>query len=127
MSSPAMQSKGGQGREGTPSKQAHDCPVPKAAGLLPAQRVPGMTQKKQSLPSLAGARTCMTGNSYFFPVVLDCHCAEALRGDVGYSDSQAPPAECGPDHLQDRDWESVFIIEAALSWRTSPGDSNAMP
>lgn len=49
-----------------------------------------MTQKKQSLPSLTGTRTFMTGNSYFFPMVLDCHCAEDLRGDEGYSDSQAP-------------------------------------
>ena len=127
MSSPAMQSKGGQGREGTPGKQADDCPVPKAAGRLPVQRAPRRTQKKQSLLSLTGTRMCMMGNSYFFPLVLDCHCAEDLRGDVGYSDSQAPPAECGSDHLQDRDWESVFTIEAALSWRTSPGDSTAMP
>lgn len=88
MSSPAMQSKGGQGREGTPGKQADDCPVPKAAGCLPVQRAPRMTQKKQSLLSLTGTRMCMMGSSYFFPLVLDCHCAEDLRGDVGYSDSQ---------------------------------------
>lgn len=83
MSSPAMQSKGGQGREGTPGKQADDCPVPKAAGCLPVQRAPRMTQKKQSLLSLTGTRMCMMGSSYFFPLVLDCHCAEDLRGDVG--------------------------------------------
>ena len=98
-----MQSNSWQGRKGTPSKQADDCPVPKAAGRLPVPRAPWTMQKKQSLPSLTGTRMCMTGNSYFFPLVLDWHCAEDLRADVEYSDSQAPPAECGSDHLQDRD------------------------
>ena len=48
-----------------------------------------------------------------------------LRGDVIFR-FPGPPTMSGSGHLQGSDWESVFLMETALLWNISPGDSHAV-
>lgn len=121
---------GREGRQELSGQQADDCSTFKCTASVSCPPTPcrgsHKTQSKQSPHRCIWAPCIHNKQLAFLPNGPQLPLCKSTYAETCNSDSQAPPTESGPSPLQGKDWESVFLTEAALSWRTNPGYSNAV-